>query len=124
MCGFKVAGLYLVNYDNLASTFKSRNITQTELASQQFSDETLGTVKTVAFSFHLLIHLYFYANVMLYYSSTVGVTVKTQSLVIRSILENHKSSQYSAELTIYNPSCTACGSLQHSTDVTGKTKNV
>lgn len=62
----------------------------------------------MAFSFHLLICLYLYASVMLYYSSTVGVAVKIQPLVIRSILEKeiHKSSQCSAELTVYNPSYT------------------
>lgn len=80
----------------------------------------------MALSFHLLICLYLNGNVMLYYSSTVGVTVKTQPLVIRSILEkeNHKSSQCSAEITVYNPSCTACGNLQHATDISGKIKNV
>lgn len=62
---------------------------------------------------------------MLYYSSTVGVTVKTQTLMI-SILEkeNYKNSPWSAELAVYNPSCTACGNLQRSTDITGKIKNV
>lgn len=80
----------------------------------------------MAFSFHLLICLYLYATVMLCYGSTVGVTVKIQPLVIKHILEkeNHKSSQCSAEFTVYNPSCTACGNLQHSTDTTGKIKNV
>lgn len=63
---------------------------------------------------------------MLYYGNTVGATVKTQTLMIRSILEkgNYKTSPCSAELTVYNPSCTACGNLEHSTDITGKIKNV
>lgn len=63
---------------------------------------------------------------MLFYSSTVGATVKTQALMTRSILEkeNYKASLCSAELIVYNPSCVTCGNFQHSSDITGKIKNV
>lgn len=58
---------------------------------------------------------------MLYYSSTVGATVKTQILII-SIIEKENNKNQSR--VYYNSNCAVCGNLQHSTDITGKIKNV
>lgn len=60
---------------------------------------------------------------MLYYSSTVGATVKTQTLMIRNIL-GKENCPCSAELTVYSPGCRARGNLQRSTDITREIKNV